>query len=71
MEPTEAARGIRLAAIRMRDADSIGEATSHACSGVLDRRWLLGEVDRLTRERDNAIELRDALAADYQRDVKP
>lgn len=46
MEPTEAARAIRLKAIRQRDEDAAGSTSAAA----LDRRWLLGEVDRLQAE---------------------
>ncbi len=69
-EPTPAARGIRLKAIRQRDAVHAEDALrSHTCPAALDRRWLLGEVDRLTRERDQANERLTAVVADYERDI--
>lgn len=46
MEPTEAARAIRLKAIRQRDEDAAADTSAAA----LDRRWLLGEIDRLQAE---------------------
>lgn len=44
-EPTDAARANRLAAIRERATDERNTSTA-----ALDRRWLLGEVERLTTE---------------------
>jgi hypothetical protein len=46
-DPTAASRRLRLDAIRRRVANDRGDDTSMP---VLDRRWLLGEVDRLQRE---------------------
>lgn len=47
-EPTEAARAIRIEAIKRRATDE-----RNTSAAALDRRWLLGEVERLTRERDD------------------
>lgn len=52
MEPSEAARAIRLKAIRRRDEDAAGSTSAAA----LDRRWLLGEVDRLKTALERATE---------------
>jgi hypothetical protein len=49
IEPTRAARAVRLSAIRERALDARNTSTAS-----LDRRWLLGEVDRLSTERDQA-----------------
>ena len=67
-DPTAASRRLRLDAIRRRVANDRGDDTSMP---VLDRRWLLGEVDRLTTERDTAVERLNALPADYERDTTP
>lgn len=67
-EPTEAARALRLGAIRRRADNDRRDDTSMP---VLDRRWLLGEVDRLHTERDNATQRLAALLADYDRDTTP
>ncbi len=67
-EPTEAARALRLGAIRRRADNDRRDDTSMP---VLDRRWLLGEVDRLHTERDNAAQRLAALLADYDRDTTP
>lgn len=65
MEPTEAARAIRLDAIRKRATDE-----RNTSSAALDRRWLLGEVDRLTAERDTAVErLNDMLLDHHEKDA--
>jgi hypothetical protein len=74
-EPTESARAIRLEAMRRRDADNQVDRRDlihyDTSQGALDRRWLLGEVERLTRERDSAKELLTAVSTDYERDVTP
>ncbi len=49
-EPTPAGRLLRLKAIRQRDEETAGTTGTSA----MDRRWLLAEVERLTRERDEA-----------------
>lgn len=65
MEPTDAARRLRLTAIRARAEDHADTTTA-----ALDRRYLLDEVARLQRDLDNTTERLTALLADYERDVK-
>lgn len=65
MEPTVSARAIRLEAIRRRAAD-----TSDTSEAALDRRWLLGEIDRLERDLTNTRERLTAIVADYERDTR-
>lgn len=63
---TDAARRIKLTAIRARAQDHADTTTA-----ALDRRWLLAEVWQLQRELDNATERLTALLADYERDTTP
>lgn len=65
-EPTEAARAIRLKAIRERSDTAQETILSHLCDAVIDRRWLLGEVGRLTRERDDATERLNDMLLDHR-----
>jgi len=52
-EPTDAARAIRLEAMRRRDGD-VEHTHNCTCTATMDRRWLLGEIERLSGERDQA-----------------
>lgn len=50
-ELTEAARALRLKAIRQRDEHAYAVWVSGAMeTAAIDRRWLLAEVDRLSAE---------------------
>jgi len=72
MQPTDAARAIRLAAIRRRDTDNQVDRRDllnyDTSQGALDRRWLLGEVERLSTELIEMTRCRDAAIRQANRD---
>ena len=70
MQPTESARLIRLTAIRRRDAESPHLIQSGAIgAAVLDRRWLLQEIDRLHAERDAVSEQLATMLTEHDKDT--